>query len=208
MQFGVQRRHIYLAPPTGMDRFWFIQQFDRPDIHPMFGFTVPAGMEMGARLKAGELIVGMIRLVHGGARIGFVLMFPPGPPVEFWEFGYAITSPKHRDAYAAMNAMDAMAHYMLDHLKVPLVGGRTRDDNAAADAIVRRLGYKRIRQANHLDHVYDVYTLDAAGWVRRKAKLTAGEAIRPSEGGAPFAILEKPPYTPVIKNPPPPSEEP
>lgn len=202
MRFGVQRRHIYLAPPTGLDRFWFTQQFDRPDIYPMFGFPQPSAKIMGLRLSEGELIVGIIRLVRNEARIGFVLMYPPSEHVEFWEFGYAITSPKHRDAYAAMNAMDAMAHYMLDHLQVPLVGGRTREDNAAADAIVRRLGYKHIRTQPHADKNYFIYTLDPHGWVRRKAKLVLGEGLKPSEGGAAFVTLPEAPYHPVRKNPP------
>ncbi|MBI5496392.1 MAG: GNAT family N-acetyltransferase [Deltaproteobacteria bacterium] len=202
MRLGVQRRHIYLAPPEGLDRYWFVQQFNRNDIYPMFGFPEPAGMQMAARLADGELVVGMIRLVANRARIGFVLMFPPGGDVEFWEFGYAITSPKYRDAYAAINAMDAMAHYMFDHVKVPLCGGRTRDDNAAAEAIPRRLGYRQIRTAEHGGHTYRIYTLDPAGWARRKARLESGELMRPSAGGAALVVLPAPPFHPVLQPPP------
>jgi len=199
MQCAIQRRSVYLAPTATMDRHWIARLFDDPSIHPMFGFKDPAGALMGMRMKEDpDLIVGTIRLSRFQARIGFVLMFPPTALLDFWEFGYAITAAKHRNAFNAVNAMDAMAHYTMDLRGLPVVGGRTRDDNRAAAAIALRSGHKPAFNRPFEGHDYTFWTLDQAGWARRKQRLAQGEAEHPwTGGGQVFHVLDSPPYTPV-----------
>ncbi|MEW5847701.1 MAG: GNAT family N-acetyltransferase [Myxococcota bacterium] len=195
MQCAVQRRSIYLAPPGTMDRHWIAREFSKPHIYEMFGFNSPASMLIGNRVRD-DLIVGAIRLTSHQVRIGFALMFPPTDLVEFWEFGYAITEPKHRNAFNAVNAMDAMAHYTLDLMGLPLVGGRTREDNRAAAAIALRSGHKPLYTRQWDGHTYTFYTLDQAGWAKRKEKLERGEKEHPYTGAV-FHVMESPPYIPV-----------
>jgi RimJ/RimL family protein N-acetyltransferase len=181
-----------------LDRHFIARQFERQDIYEMFGFNSAANVLMGHRLRE-DLIVATIKLAQHQVRIGFALMFPPSDAVPFWEFGYAVTEPRHRNAFNAVNSMDAMAHYTLDILGLERVGGRTREDNRAAAAIALRCGHQPQFSRVHDTHVYTFYTLESQGWARRKEKLKRGEQEHPWAGGSIFHILKGPPYIPIAQ---------
>ena len=197
MEYGIQRRSIYLVPPLGADLLWVFDQFDTEEVWQMFGLRGPGKMRIMRGYRSGNLVVGLMRRVSDDARIGFVTMFPPTDDFDFWEFGYAIPDPVDRDAFSAFGATDAMAHYMFEHLKVDAMGWRTRSDNRAADAIVRRLGYTSFGAWAVDGHDYTFYRLDQEGWAKRRRKLDKGEASHPSGAGSTFVTLPEAPYTPV-----------
>lgn len=193
MRCAVQRRTVVLAPLQQLDGLAVVRAFAQPDVYAMFGFDEPAPQYMAYRLKD-DLISGAIRLAQGNVKIGFALMFPPTDTVGFWEFGFAITEPRQRNAYHALNTMDAMAHYMLDIQGVPLVGGRIRQDNRAAAAIALRAGHRPQFTREHGAHTYTFYTLDADGWRARKEKLARVP-------GPLFHVINHPPYRAVDAGP-------
>lgn len=197
MEYGIQRRSIYLVPPADSDLSWLFAQFDEPEVFEMFGFMKPSHARVMRAYRTGNLVVGILHRVTTRARIGFVVLFPPAGELDFWEFGYAIPNTKDRDGFGALNATDAMATYAFDHLRVEKVGWRTREDNRAADAVVRRLGY-RPRETRLIDgHSYTFYVLDTEGWQLRRQKLERWEAENPSGIGSAFVTL-MPPYTPTL----------
>lgn len=196
MEYGIQRRSIYLIPPEGENLLWFFKQFDEPEIYEMFGFLRPARVKIMRAYREGNLVIGMLHRATTRKRIGFVIMFPPAGNFDFWELGYAISDPKDRDGYSALNATDAMAHYMFEHLRVTAMGWRTREDNRAADAVVRRLGYQPFDTSVLDGHKYTFYRLDREGWDKRRAKLDRGEETHPSGIGGTFLTLTSP-YEPV-----------
>jgi RimJ/RimL family protein N-acetyltransferase len=194
MKIAVQRRNILLAPPTDDDLVWIVRQFDDPAIYEMFGFdeTGLAGLRRGLRRR--QVVVGVLHLVEPQKRIGFVLMFPPVEVdhPDCWEFGYAIPEAADRDAFSALSATDAMAYYMFEQLGVGGMSWRTRSDNRAAAAVIRRLGYQAAEEREIDGHRYTLYRLTRAGWNERRAKLDRGEAQHPSAAGATFSILPCP----------------
>lgn len=197
MEYAIQRRSIYLAPPEANELPWLFDQFDTPEVYEMFGFHRPSKTRIMRAYRGGNLVVGIIHRVKDRKRIGFACVFPPAGSIEFWEFAYAIPDPLDRDAFSALNTCDAMAHYMLEHLRVPMVGWRTREDNRAADAVVRRLGYEA-GDTNFVDgHNYTFYRMDLPLWQKRKARLIRGEEAHPSGTGEAFVTLATHPYTPV-----------
>ena len=196
MEYGIQRRTIYLTPPDTDDLSWMFQLFDADEIWQMFGMPGPARLRIMRAYRSGNLVVGMLRRVRDRQRIGFVVMFPPTGDFDFWELGYAIPDPHDRDAWSAYHSTDAMAHYMFEHLRVDAMGWRTREDNRAADAIVRRLGYKSFDSWRVDGHMYTFYRLDQAGWAKRRARLDRAEAARPSGLGETFVTLPEPPFAP------------
>ena len=197
MEYGIQRRTIYLIPPAGPDLGWIFDAFDREEVWGMFGFPGPGRDRIMSQHRDGNLVMGLLKRVEDEKRIGFVTMFPPTDEFDFWELGYAILDPADRDAYAAFNATDAMAHYMFEHLRVSAMGWRTREDNRAADAVVRRLGYRPFGAWEVSGHHYTFYRLDRAGWAKRRRKLDLGEERHPSGLGSTFVMLPEPPYPPV-----------
>lgn len=197
MEYGIQRRSIYLVPPDRFESKWIMDHFDLPEIWEMFGLSGPSRFDMARRHREGHLVVGLLKRVEDQKRIGFVIMYPPTEAFDFWELGYAIPDTIDRDAFSAFNATDAMAHYMFEHLRVEAMGWRTRADNRAADAVIRRLGYKSYGAWEVDGHQYTFYRLDEPGWAKRRAKLDRGEAKHPSIGGDTFVTLEGPPFEPV-----------
>lgn len=197
MEYGIQRRTIYLVPPEGEDLSWMFDQFDRAEIWRMFGFGRGAKLKIMRAYRMGHLVVGLIRLVATRKRIGFVVMFPPAGSFDFWELGYAIPDPADRDGFSALNATDAMAHYMFEHLRVDALGWRTHEENRSADAVVRRLGYQPFETCFVDGANFTFYRLDRDGWARRRARLDRGEAQHPSGVGATFTMLEAP-YQPIL----------
>ena len=196
MEYGIQRRTIYLRPPTDDDLTWLFHQFDIDEIWQMFGMPGPGRLRIMRHYRSGNLVVGIMHRVQDRVRIGFVVMFPPTEDFDFWEYGYAIPDPRDRDAWAAFNSCDAMAHYMLEHLRVDVLGWRTRADNKAADAIVRRLGYKAFDSWEVDGHMYTFYRLDQETWAARRARLDRAEARNPSGQGDTFLTLQEPPFEP------------
>jgi RimJ/RimL family protein N-acetyltransferase len=192
MEYGIQRRSIYLAPPENEDIGWFFHQFEEPEVWEMFGFSGPARARLMRAFRSGNLVVGIIHRARDRRRIGFALCFPPAGTFDFWEFGYAISARDERNAYNALNTTDAMAHYMFEHLHITAIGWRTREDNYAADAIVRRLGYEPFSKSFIDGHNYTFYRLDQAGWAKRRARLDRGEEKYPSGVGGTFLLLPLP----------------
>jgi RimJ/RimL family protein N-acetyltransferase len=144
------------------------------------------------RYRAATLVVAIIKSVATRRRIGFLVMYPPvGGNFNFWEFGYAIPDPADRNAFHALNATDAVGCYMFQHLQVPLCGWRTRADNHAANAVVRRLGYQAGETLNLDGHDYTIYRLDQEGWKKRYRKLDRADGT-----SAPFRVLRPPLFEP------------
>ena len=83
-------------------------------------------------------------------------------------------------------------------MRLPLLGGRTREDNRAADAVVRRLGYQRTDTRFVDGHHYGFYQMDRALWARRRERLERGELEHPSGAGGAFAVLREPPFHPIV----------
>ncbi|HTT07726.1 MAG TPA: GNAT family N-acetyltransferase [Gammaproteobacteria bacterium] len=191
---GIQRRTVYLVPPSVEDLEWMFDQFHNPEISEMFGYLHLGGPIMIYRYSAGALIVATIKLVATRERIGFLIMYPPAE-LRFWEFGYAIPDPANRNAFNALNSTDALAHYMFEHLEVSLLGWRTREDNRTADAVVRRLGYPPGERIEELGHRYTLYRLNREGWMKRREKLERGEARQ--QAGHPAFFVLPPPYEPI-----------
>ncbi len=198
MEYGIQRRNIYLTPPQDDELDWFYCCFDVPEVFEMFGFDGPGRMRMMRAHRMEQLVVSILRRAEDQKRIGFVVMFAPTERFDHWEFGYAIPEVSDRDAFSALNATDAMAHYMFEHLRVHAMGWRTRKDNRAADAVVRRLGYKSHGKYEENGHSYVLYRLDPEGWAKRRARLDRGEAKHPYGLGDTFLTLPEPPYTPHL----------
>ena len=201
MEYGIQRRNIYLVPPEGDDLLWLFDQFDEPEVWRMFGFPGPSRLKIMRAYRSGNVVSAILRRVADRARLGFVVMFPPSQDFDFWEFGYAIPEPRDRDAFSALNATDAMAHYMFEHLRVEAMGWRTRADNRKADAVVRRLGYVPFGAWEVDGHAYTFYRLDQAGWAKRRAKLDRGEQTHPYGLGDTFVTLPERPFDPVEPKP-------
>ncbi|MEO1337730.1 MAG: GNAT family N-acetyltransferase [Myxococcota bacterium] len=198
MKYGIQRRTIYLVPPSRADLDWMFHQFDVDEIWQMFGMPEPSRHRIMFAYRHVNLVIGMIRRVHDRARIGFMVMIPPRPDYDFWEACYAIPDPRHRDAWAAFNAADAMTHYMLEHLRVNAMGWCARVDNVASDAIIRRLGYIPDEVKEIDGHKYRCYRLQYEGWMARRARLDRGERLHPSGQGETFVTLREPPYEPIV----------
>lgn len=199
MEYGIQRRSIYLAPPNSEDLPWFFDQFDTPEVYEMFGFNRPSKTRLMRAYRGGDLVVGMINRLENKKHIGFAVVFPPAGNFDFWEFAYAIPDPLDRDAFSALNTCDAMAHYMLEHLRVAAVGWRTREDNRAADAIVRRLGYQPFDTSFVDGHNYTFYRMALDAWMKRKERLMRGEETHPSGGGEAFVTLPSFPFEPIVR---------
>lgn len=203
MRYGIQRRTIYLEPPAGEDQLWLYRQFDDPQVWQMFGLPGPARLRVMRNHRLKKIVAAILRRTHDQKRLGFVVMFEPTESFDFWEFGYAIPDPKDRDAFSALYATDTMGHYMFEHLHVASMGWRTRADNKAADAIIRRLGYEPFGTWFVDGHDYTFYRIDAERWGRRKAKLQAYEDRHPSGLPSLFVRLDGPPYVPVQPKPSP-----
>src|SRR5687767_5508182 len=93
MEYGIQRRRIYLVPADAEDLKYVYEEFDREEVWEMFGFTGASGLKILRARRAGNLVLGMLKRVADRKRIGFVVMFPPTADFDFWEFGYAIREP-------------------------------------------------------------------------------------------------------------------
>ena len=172
-------------------------QFDVDEVWQMFGMSRGQASLRIMRFisKLAIIVVGIIHRVRRQARgSDFVVMFPPTEAFDFWEYGYAIPDPHDRDAWAAFNTCDAMAHYMFDHLRVDAVmGWRTRSlTTSRRMRSCARLGYSALRQLGRSTVImYTFYRLDQAGWAWRRARLERREAAKPSGLGDTFLTLQR-----------------
>lgn len=173
MKVGLRNRRIFVTPIAWDERPWLYAQFDDPAFYPLYGYAAPRGAQIRDQHDAGNLVVGVIRTAD--ERIGYVVLFPPTDQLDAWEFCYAIPNPKHRNAFWAIAASDAALCYMFDHLKVEAVAWRTRKDNRAALAIIRRIGYATDSEGEVDGQTYLFTRLDRSGWDRRKARLRQGD---------------------------------
>src|SRR5262245_34415824 len=101
---------------------WIFQCFDDPVIYTDLGLLAASGAELRKRHAGGDHVFATIRVAASRARVGFVVVFPPSVAFDAWSFSYAIPEARDRNAYHALNATDAMAHYMFEHLRVEAVG--------------------------------------------------------------------------------------
>lgn len=204
MEYGIQRRSVCLIPPDEDGFEWIFEALDRPDIYENLGLIAPAGAEVRRRHAEGDHVFALICRADGLRRVGFAVVFPPTEAFDAWSFAYAIPDPRDRDGYTALHATDAMAHYLFEHLRVPVVGFDIRADRNASDAIIRRIGYTAYTSREVLGQTFRLYRVDRATWDRRKAKLERGERDHPSGVGAVFVKLRAP-WAPVVPHGPPPS---
>jgi RimJ/RimL family protein N-acetyltransferase len=196
VEYGIQRRTIYLIPPSEEDLAWMFDHFDAEDVWQMFGFLEPAKAEMIARYEKGNVVVGIIRRVDTKKRIGFSICFPPIAFLSQWEFGIVIPDPLERDAFSAIYASDAMTHYMFDHLRITDGMWRIRADNAQSNALARRMGYKPFGVWKVGEHRFNFFRMTTDIWTARREKLERGEEKSPSGLGAAFLTLCDPPFDP------------
>ncbi|MFO0724005.1 MAG: GNAT family N-acetyltransferase [Myxococcota bacterium] len=180
MRVGVQRRKVRVMPARAIDRAWIFEAFDTDEIWARFGFDGPAAARIEGLWQHGGLVLGVI--FREEQRVGFMVIFPPTDHFNFWELSYAIPDPRDRDAFTALNASDAMLHYLFDLMQVHAVGWRTQEGNGAADAIIRRIGYQpfSVEVINGIHYTF--YAIDASGWAQRRKRLEAGEEKHPSGG--------------------------
>jgi hypothetical protein len=199
VKVAIQRRNVFLTPPMGMDLLWVSQQFVHPDVVDMFALGDDLrGWHVRSGHRLGTVVLGMIRRVSDGRRVGFTCAAAPTPTRACWELLGAIPDVRHRDGYTMLHAVDTLTHYLFDHLHIPLLGARMRMDNRAPQALTERAGYRRgpVETWDGVEHVS--YSCDEATWVARRRRLERGERDHPSGAGGAFVVLPGPPYVPVI----------
>lgn len=196
MEYGIQRRHIYLVPAEPEDLDYLFDAFLSREVWEMFGFEGPAKALMKERHAEGNLIVAIIKLVEGRRRIGFGVCYPPPLFMRQWEYGLVIPEPKDRDGFSAIAASDAMTHYLFDHLQLEVAFWRIRADNGPSNAIARRMGYRPFGVWRVGDHRFKFYRMTPDLWAARRERLFRGEERHPCGLGAPFLTLTERPYAP------------
>jgi RimJ/RimL family protein N-acetyltransferase len=194
MEYGIQHRSIYLTP-LGDQIEWLAHQLDQEDVWQMFGFEGPMGDAVRQGHAKADMVLGVIRRVRDRQRIGFV-MCTPLVLFNAWELGVAISDPKDRDAWSAIHAMDAFAHYVVEHLGITTVMARVKEKNRASIAMIQRLGYSQFNTSEIKGERCRMYSFSVSAWERRRAKLDRAEQDRPSGIGATFVMLEGPPFEP------------
>jgi hypothetical protein len=197
LEYGIQRRTVYLTPPIDDDLEWFFRQFDNEEIWSMYGYTEPSRDRIRTRYEEGNVVLGIARRVRDKKRIGFGLLFPPTPEYDGWEFGNAIPDHNDRDAFSAMAINDVIAHYAFEHLHISHGRYRIRADNRNAEVIVRRMGYRPNMLMDINGHRYKFFRATPEIWQKRRDRIDRGEAAHPSGHGGPFLLLPEPPYEPA-----------
>lgn len=196
MRYGIQRRGVYLAPPSGTEMAWIADVLDQEEVWRAFGHEGPAGQVFLERRC--QTTVGVIHRAVERSRVGFMLAFAPTEAVPVPELAYALPRRHDRDAFTALTAADLMTHYLMDHEGYTTLAWRTRTSNLAAQAILRRLGYPPAATIRVDGHAYTFHRLDRSDWLRRRARIEAYEKSRPFGLGAPFIVLERPPWDPIV----------
>lgn len=140
----------------------------------MFGHTGPSGPMVLERHREGSVVVGIARRPQLGERLGFALVFAPGPWDEGWDFCLAIPRPEDRGTGAAMDMSDAIGHYMFDHLRIEQGTLRIRRENHASSRLAQKLGFRRSSGWRREDGGWvDLYTISPAQWARRRTERQA-----------------------------------
>lgn len=203
VEYGIQRRSIYLTPPTEDDQAYLLDAFEDEEVWSMFGYAEPAKEMMTRRVAEGRVVQGIVRRVEDDRRIGFSLLFAPPDwmglekKLGHWEYGVVIPDKKDRNGFQAIQASDAMTHYCVDHLGLIDWWWRIREDNGPSRAIARRMGYRSFGIWEAGSNRFAFYRMTRAVWDRRMAKLERAEKASPSPGGAVFLTLPEAPYEPV-----------
>ena len=198
VEYGIQRRHIYLVPPRPEDLPYFFDAFLVREVWEMFGFEGPAKKAMKQRHKQGNLVLGIIRKVEGQRRIGFGVCYPPPALLHQWEYGLVIPDPKDRDGFSAIHASDAITHYLFDHLRMTDGMWRVRADNRPPNILARRMGYRPFGVWEVGGHLFNFYRMTPEIWLKRREKLERQEKKTPSGVGSVFLTLPTPPFDPEV----------
>lgn len=179
----MQWRSIYVVPPTEEELGAFIEKLG------FEGENVEQSREIATRV----MILGTIRRVADRSSVGTVVLAPHAPDGSSWEYSIEISEAKHRDAFAAVNASDIMAHYIFDHVGADEVVFRVEASNRAAAAIALRIGYHPSARIETEEGPLIHYVLDQATWQRRRERIEGRET---THGRSRFLRLE-PPYVPL-----------
>jgi RimJ/RimL family protein N-acetyltransferase len=196
MQYGIQRRTIYLVPPRDGELEWILDQFDKKEVWSMFGYEGPSRDRMVKSHREGNLVIGVIKRIETRRAIGFVVCFPPTDFLKAWEFGVVIPDEKERDLYSAMHASDAITHYMFDHCRIERGAWRIREDNAAPFALAKRMGYTPYATYDIGGSRYTFFRMNKERWEERYQRLEKGEDAHPSGFSDVFITLSDPPFEP------------
>ena len=164
MKLGVRCGGIVLLAPSDDDLGYVASSHDREDVWRMFGLDGSGRLRFLQRARAGDLELGIIH--RRGNRIGFSVVYPPRPAFDAWELTLAIPDRGDRDAYSAMAAADAVAFSLFEERRLESFGFRTRPDNRAAEAVLRRMGYRPVSEEG-----YRTWWIDRATFEPRRIKL-------------------------------------
>lgn len=167
MRVGIERGKVRLRPAAVGDIAYVEAAIDRSELAWAFGYGPGRGKEFARRRAQMELAV----VERTGRRVGFVAAFPPSRQFSAPELAYAIVHRRDRDGFTAIAAADAWVHYLLDHLRFPELGFRTRADNLPALAVLRRLGYPPGPSVRLDGMAFRLGRIDRAAWARRRAQL-------------------------------------
>jgi RimJ/RimL family protein N-acetyltransferase len=190
MQYGIQRRNVYLVPAEPADLAYVFDAFDDREVWEMYGFEAPSRKHIEEKHREGNLVVGVIRRVADRSRIGFAVVFPPPLFLHQWEYSIVIRDPKDRDAFSAINASDVIAHYIFDHLRIPDGMWRIRADNRPSNAIAKRMGYKPCAVIKVGENRFNFYRIDQQIWGKRRDRIGTDD----------FLTLTAPPFEPVTSS--------
>ncbi len=168
MRWALQRRDVLLAPASPRDKEWVRASLALPEIAQAFGYSLlSVPPSVSDHDWVGVLYRGVDR-----SRVGFVIVFPPVVSFPVWEVACAIPERKHRDGFTAIGGADAVTTYFLDMKKEPALGFRIRVKGRAAQALVRRLGYRSVaRMRSAWGEEFDFYRIDHQIWSARKSRL-------------------------------------
>ena len=183
MRFSVQRRSIRLDPATDSDIQWIATQYNDEKMWTMFGFDGPARQSAMASYFQNKCIIGVIKKTQDDSRIGFVNLMKSESSIDSWQFIYAISKASERNAFNAIFALDAIAHYAFDHLNIERIEWSVRSDNAASLAVIRRIGYEPYTLRKVEGVKYLNFEVNLTRWKSRKKSL-----YRPI--GSPFRLSE------------------
>ncbi len=179
----VRRCSVVVTPATDQDVQWIGDQFQAEDTWRMFGYRDAARTEAMLSYFSHPSIIGVIRKADTDERIGFCLLFRTAGEAEHWQFGYSIPDKRHRNAFSALFAVDAISHYAFDHRGVERIDWSVRGGNGPALAVIRRLGYDKRGERVEDGSTYLDFSVDATRWAQRRARLE-----RTSD--APFELSE------------------
>lgn len=183
MRVAVSYRSVQLEPPGAEDLEWVAKAIDQGGLWIRFGWPQPLGGYVIEAQARGDAIISVVRAARGGQRLGFGLVFAPPAVTEPWEVLFAIPEASARNAFAALQSLDALLYYLFEEASVSLVGWRVRADNLPALAVLSRMGLTPESQlALDPGPPYHMFRMDPEAWGQRRRALEAG-TTRFSVGG-------------------------